>query len=216
MPPVYLEIDASDLNDEINRLKAVMTPERFERVMAGIYRRTGGHVRKILKQDLPQDYKIRPGEVGSAVKSAKMSMGAGGAGCSIPVEGPRRHIGGGGRGFPAFGHRRGWASLKGPYKVSAEIYRGSRSTLPSHMSSYHGYPPFRNIPSVLGGLTFTRTGVKKISARTGAWIDAVEPVMDIAIPQMPMNRSEPSVQEDIKTYMYNRMEHEFQRIIGGH
>ena len=207
MPPVYLEIDASDLNDEINRLKAVMTPERFERAMAGIYRRTGGHVRKILKQDLPQDYKIRPGEVGAAVKGAKMSMGAGGAGCSIPVEGPRRHIGGGGRGFPAFGHRRGWASLKGPYKITAIIYRGARSTLPSHMGSYGGKPPFRNIPSKLGGLTFTRMGQPRLP---------IKPVVDIAIPQMPMNRSEPSVQEDIKTYMYNRMEHEFQRIIGGH
>ena len=207
MPPVYLEIDASDLNDEINRLKAVMTPERFERAMAGIYRRTGGHVRKILKQDLPQDYNIRAGEVGAAVKGAKMSMGAGGAGCSIPVEGPRRHIGGGGRGFPAFGHRRGWASLKGPYKITAIIYRGARSTLPSHMGSYGGKPPFRNIPSKLGGLTFTRMGQPRLP---------IKPVVDIAIPQMPMNRSEPSVQEDIKTYMYNRMEHEFQRIIGGH
>lgn len=207
MAGFYLEIDASDLTDEIDRLKSVMTQERFERAMASIYRRTGSHVRKILKQDLPQDYNIRPGEVGSTVKNAKMTAGAAGAGCTIPVEGPRRHIGGGGRGFPAFGHRRGWASLKGPYKISATIYRGQRSTLPSHMGSYGGKPPFRNIPSKLGGLTFTRSGDSRLP---------IEAVMGIAIPQMPMNRSETSVQEDIKTYMYQRMEHEFQRIIAGH
>lgn len=205
MKGVYLEIDASDLQEEIERLKRVCTREKFEQVMYGIFRRTGGHVRRILREDLPEDYNVRPGEVSSAVGGAKVSTGIGGVGCSIPVMGERKHIGGGGKGFPAKGGRRGWNSLKsGHYDINVHVYKGSWSTLPAHLSNYGGQPPFRNLGSSLHGLTFTRMSKARLP---------IEPVEGIAVPQMPMNRSEPSVQYDIKKYMEERMEQRFQQLI---
>jgi len=203
---VYLEVDASELHEEINILKHAMKPEAFDRAMYGIFKQTGKHVKKILQTDLPQKYNIKSPEVGKAVQGAKVTMGSGsGAGCTIPVVASRRHIGGGGRGFTAYGYRRGWASLtSGHYDITAVIYRGKRSRLPAHMKSYGGKPPFRNVPSKLNGLTFTRAG------------DARLPIMvvkGIGIPQMPMNRSKPEVQNDIKDYMFNRMEHRLQALV---
>lgn len=202
---VYLEVDASELNAQITRLQEVMKPEKFNQAMYGIFRRTGGHVRKILKQDLPKEYNISAGEVGAAVGNAKLVMG-GGTGCSIPVTATRKHIGGGGkRGFTAYGGRRGWASLhSGHYDVSAVVYRGQRSTLPSHMHGYGGQPPFRNIGSSLGGLTFTREGQNRLPIR---------PVMGIGIPDMPLNRSEPDVQKDIKDYLERQIEQRFMALL---
>ena len=72
---IYLEIDASELSGEIERLRSVMTPERFNQVMYGIFKRTGGHARKILKQDLPRQYYAKAGEIGKAVGNPKVSMG---------------------------------------------------------------------------------------------------------------------------------------------
>lgn len=163
-------------------------------------------MRKILKQDLPVKYNIKPGEVGQAVKGAHISGGGISTGCSIPVVAPRRHIGGGGRGYTAYGHRKGWASLtSGHYDVSTVIYNGQRSTLPARMPQT-GYPPFRNIPSKLGGLTFARASRDRLP---------IETVMGPAIPQMPMNRSQPDVQRDIMDYMKGRIEARFQSIIAG-
>lgn len=206
MAKVYLQIDASELSSEIRRLQMAMTPQQFNNAMAGIFRRTGSHVKKIMRTDLPTHYNIPAAEVGRAVGGAKMAGGGiGGVGCTIPVRAARRHIGGGGKGFPAKGGRRGWNSLRsGPYKITATIYRGSSSTLPSHMGSYGGQPPFRNLGSSLNGITFTRTGKPRLPIRS---------VMGIAIPQMPLNKAEPDVQKDIKDYMFKQMEHRLQGLI---
>lgn len=207
MPGIMLEVDASDLQKEIDRLRRVMTPTAFENAMAGIFRRTGSHVRKILRQDLPKEYNIKSGEVGSAVKGASFSGGGASTGCCIPVVAARRHIGGGGRGFTARGYRSGWRALhSGHYDVTAHIYRGSWGTLPANMASYGGQPPFRNIPSKLGGLTFTRAGKSRLP---------IMPVYGIAIPQMPLNRSEPDVQNDIKVYLEERIRARFMAILAG-
>ena len=40
-------------------------------------------------------------------------------------------------------------------------------------------------------------------------------VSGIAIPQMPMNRSQDEVQKDIVDWMAKRIEHEFQMLIRG-
>lgn len=206
-PSIYLEVDASDLNREIDRLRSVMTQEQFTRAMYGIFQRTGSHVRTILKKDLPIEYNIKSPEVGQAVKNAKVSLGGSGAGCSIPVVAARRHIGGG-HGYTARGYRRGWASLKsGPYPIKVHVYRGSWGTLPSHLASYGGQPGFRNVPSKLHGIAFTRKGKARLP---------IEKVMGIAIPQMPMNRAQPEVQADIKKYMEGRIHARLTALIGGH
>ena len=200
---IYLEIDASELDAQIDRLKSALTPARVNQVMYGIFQRTGGHVRKILKEDLPKQYYIKPGEVGKAVGRATVTSGAGGTGCVIPISGPRKSIGGG---FGASGGAHGWASLRRRYRVKARIVKSGQSTLPQQMDSYGGQAPFRNLGSKLGGLTFTRAGKGRFP---------ILKVVGISVAQMPTNRSESDVQADIKAYLEKRMEHELQRLIGG-
>ena len=198
---VYLEIDASELDSEIQRLRSVMTPQQFDRAMYRIFQRTGGHVRQILKSDIPKEYHAKAGEIAAAVKNAKVTGGGMGVGCSIPVVGAKKTIGGG---FGASGGAHGWNSLRRRYRVKARIVKSGQSTLPQNMSSYGGQPPFRNLGSSLGGLTFTRVGKSRFP---------IKKVVGIAIPQMPMNRSQEEVQKDIVNYMRKRIEHEFMRLL---
>ena len=199
MLPITIEIDASDMKDKVNRLKANMTQEQFEHAMYGIFQRTGRHVAKILKQDLPQKYEVKPGDIGAAVKAAQVSMGFGGVGCSIPVVAPRGKIG---SQYRASGGAHGWNSLHRKYNVKARVLKGAQSTLPSEWHS--GYPPFRNLGSSLGGIAYARSSKARgpIMKLTG-----------IAIPQMPMNRSEPEVQQDIKEYLEKQMEERFNALM---
>ena len=195
---VSLEIDASELNDEIKRLRSVLTPQRFDQIMYRIFRRTGGHVRQVLKKDLPKQYYAKPREIGEAVKNARVQTSGMGVGCTIPIRAPRKNIG---SGFSASGGAHGWASLRRRYRVKARIVKAGQSTLPPIMEDQGGMPPFRNLGSRLGGLTFTRKGKGRLP---------IVKVSGIAIPQMPMNRSQEEVQRDILIYMRNRMEHEIQ------
>lgn len=198
-----LEIDASELDEEINRLRSVMTPKQFDRAMYGIFQRTGRHVSKILKDELPKQYYVKPRAIGDAVKNAKVTTGAGGVGCSIPVVAPRINIG---SGFSASGGAKGWNNVKykRKYRVKARIVKTGQSTLPAKADSYGDQPPFRNLGSKLGGLTFTRKGESR---------GPILKMSGIAIPQMPMNRSKEDVERDIIDYMKERMEARFQALI---
>ena len=199
---IYLEVDTSELNAEIERLRAILTPERFDQVMYGIFQRTGGHVRQILRKEIPKEYRVKAGEVAKTVGRPRLTGGiGGGTGCIIPLKGPRQSIGGG---FSASGGAHGWKSLRRRYRVKARIVTSGQSTLPANMSSYGGKPPFRNLGSKLGKLTFTRAGKGRLP---------IMKVEGIAIPQMPMNRSAGDVQRDIAAYLQDRMQHEFMRLL---
>ncbi len=197
--PIDITIDSSDFWDKVNRLKAVMTQEQFERAMYGIFRRTGRHVAQILRKDLPQKYEVKPGDISAAVKSPQLSMGFGGVGCSIPIRAVRGKIG---SQYRASGGAHGWNSKHRKYKVKARVLKGAQSTLPDKWHS--GYPPFRNLGSKLGSIAYARSSKARgpILKLTG-----------IAIPQMPMNRSEPEVQQDIKEYLEKQMEERFMALM---
>lgn len=199
MPLFTIEIDASDLQEKTTRLAANMKPEQFERAMYGIFQRTGRHVSAILRKDLPQQYEVKPGDISAAVKSPQLSMGGGGVGCSIPIRAVRGKIG---SQYRASGGAHGWNSLHRKYRVKARVLKGAQSTLPAKWHS--GYPPFRNLGSSLGGLTYARSSRARgpILKLTG-----------IAIPQMPMNRSEAAVQQDIKEYLEKQMEQRFMQLL---
>ena len=202
---IEIDIDSSEFQEIIDRMRAVMTPQQFENAMHGIMKRVPSKVKSILGTDIPHEYNVRQAEVRSTVGGGRTTAGGGGAGCVIPVRGPRKHIGGGGRGFPAWGKLHGWETLwHKPYKVQTMVYRGQRSTLPMNLSDYGGQKPFRNVPSSLNGITFTRGGKPRLP---------ILPVMGIAVPQMPLNRSEPEVQEDIANYLMERMEHRLQALV---
>lgn len=196
---IYLEIDASDLLEELERLRNVFTPDEFNKRLYRVFARVPGHVRKILREDLPHQYHVKPSQVSAAVGGATMSGGAGGGvGCSIPITGPRGSIGGF---YGASGGRHGWNTLKnGGGSIKGKIVKAGISTLPATLPSYGGQPPFRNLGSKLGGLTFTRAGKGRFP---------IMKVVGIAIPQMPTNRSEAEVQADILSYMAERIAHEF-------
>ena len=200
-PAIYLEIDASELTADIVRLKSVVKPERFSQIMYSIFQRTGGHVRMILRKDLPVEYHVKAGQINSAVGNAKLISSFGETGCTIPIRDTRGTIGGR---YSASGGSHGWNSLRRKYRVKGKIVKAGQSTLPQRMDSYGGMPPFRNLGSKLGGLTFTRKGTARFP---------IEKVVGIAIPQMPMNRSQDAVQKDILDYMKKRIEHEFMRAI---
>lgn len=216
MPDLSIEIDSSEVKREVDRLRNVTTPKQFESAMAGVMRRTGSHVKKILRDDIPQQYNVKPAEVSRAVKRANVTVGGGGAGCVVPVVDSRKHIGGGGRGYRAYSpYVYGWRAVSyGHYSISAQIYRGARSALPFNMPQT-GFPPFRNMPkSKLGSLAAVRTGEKQKNDPKKKK-DAIDIVMGPAIPQMPLNKSEPDVQRDIMFYLKGRVEHRIQALIAG-
>ena len=195
-----IEIDASDVKAKLTLLQAACKPERYERALYRIYNRTGGHVRKILKQDLPRDYSISASKVGKAVQNAQII----GNGCIIPVRDKRGDIGTKGQ-YKASGGAKGWESLHRRYRVKARILKIKQSTLPERVMA--GYPPFRNLSAPkLNKLTFARS-----SKERGPLLKAV----GIAIPQMPMNRSMDNVQGDIEKYLRQQIEHEFMNVMSG-
>ena len=153
-PGVYLDVDISDAMETISALRAVHTQAEFEKLMYRAFSRTGRHVKTILKKDLPKEYNAKPSWIGSQVGAPRTELGGvAGVSCSIPIKGTRGTIGGT---FNASGGAHGWNAKLRRYKVSAQMVKGQRSTMPSQMSHQGGNPPFRNLGSSLGGLTFTR------------------------------------------------------------
>ena len=190
-----MDIGASDAQETIMRMKNAMTEVQFERAMYGIFQRTGRHVSKILREDLPRKYEVLPGDISAAVGNPSLTTGFGGVGCTIPIRAARGSIG---SKYRASGGAHGWNSLKRRYKVKARIIKGVQSTLPDKWHS--GYAEFRNLGSKLGGLTFAR------STRTRG---PIMKITGIAIPQMPLNRSEADVQNDIKEYLEKQIAERF-------
>ena len=199
-------VDMSDAKGLIEGLRAVHTKKEFETLMARACRKTAGRVRKILKDELPKDYHVKKNAIGKAVKSPQMKRTPGMAvSCCIPIEGARLAIGGE---FSATGGRRGWKGIQAGkrYKIKAKIVKKGQSVLPVEMKNIGGKPPFRNLSArKLNKVAFTRTGDDRLP---------IEKIMGIAIPQMPVNRSEDRVQQEVKVYMIKRIKHEHDFMIG--
>lgn len=202
---IYLDIDISDAKAKIDALRAVHTEHEMNLLLYRAFRRTGGRVKTILRQDLPHEYEVTPGWVGQHVGSPRTTLGGSGLGvsCCIPIDGARGSIGGR---FRASGGAHGWNAAKGKrYKITTKIVKGQTSTLPGKMRSQGGNPPFRNLGSSLGGATFTRIGKDRLP---------IARVVGLAVPQMPLNRSRDEVQSDIMDTLMKRLEHEHAYIIG--
>lgn len=201
---IYLDVDISDAKAKIEALRAVHTEREMNQLLYRAFKRTGSHVKTILKRQLPQDYEVTPTWVGSQVGSAQTTIGGGGMGvsCVIPIDGARGSIGGR---FKASGGAHGWnATRRKRYKINAKIVKGQTSTLPSEMSHQGGNPPFRNLGSSLGGAAFTRTGKDRLP---------IARVVGLGVPQMPLNRSKEDVQEDIMETLMDRLEREHAYLI---
>lgn len=197
---VYLHVDTSEAAGLIERVRAAHSKKEFQTVMYRAFKRTGSKVRTILAKELPTEYEVKANLVRSSVGSPRTTIGGAGVSCCIPVEGARHSIGGT---FPATGGAHGWKVLKGKrYKITARITKGTRSTLPTEMNSYGGEPPFRNLS--FSKVAFTRKGKERFP---------IMKVVGIGVPQMPMNRSQESVQDEIMETLMKRIEHEHQYLI---
>ena len=181
-----------------------LSEQRFHSVIASEFRRLRTPVKKILGDDVPQEYEVKAATVRGAVKAARVSVGSN-VSCIIPIMKERGKIGGSGM-YGARGGARGW-NIKGKYTVKASILKGGTSILPGNLPNMGGQPPFRNISAPkLRGITFTRKGQSRFP---------IAPVEGIAIPQMPMNRSKGAIEKDVKELLEKRMEHVLEQVLLG-
>ena len=199
-------VDMTDAKGLINDLRGKHTEKEFETLMARSFKKTAGRVRRILREELPKDYHVKKSSISRAVKNPRMTRTPGMAvSCCIPIEGVRHAIGGE---FRASGGRYGWRGIQAGrrYQIKASILKKARSTLPEEMRRMGGKPPFRNLSARrLNNIAFTREGKDRLPIR---------PIYSIGIPQMPVNRSEDRVQNEIREYLMDRMEHEHRYMIG--
>lgn len=193
-PIMELDIDDSEIRSEIDFLQNHLKQKSFERAMYGVFRDTARHIGVILRKDLPQKYHVRSADISSTVKNPLMQMNGSNVGCIIPLRGARKSIGGY---YSASGSASGWQSVRKKYRVTAMIVKGKSSKLPSAMKDGE-MPPFRNIPSKLGKVAFSRTGKSRFPIKS---------IVGIAIPQMPMTRSRDDVERDIDQYLHERIKH---------
>ena len=189
-----IEVDASDVAALCAVMKASMTQANFDKAINRAVKRTAKGVKRIVSKDVPQNYKVTSGQVGKTVFSPQYSGSGGSISCAIPIRGERGKLGRAGLFKNVRGGAHGWNVH--PYNVRAEIVRGRYTT----MSAQGGVAPFRNLSAVgLNGLAFTRKGKSRLP---------IKPIVGIAVPQMPLNLSEPSVQQDIADRLYREVEHE--------
>lgn len=195
---VYIEIDASETVQLLNRIQILVKPEQFRQIVYRVYKRTGRHVITAVKKSVSHDYAVKQKEVEKAIGKPKLSMYSGEIGCTIPIKGNRGAIGGM---FSASGSAKGWQSVRKKYRVKTHVIRGARKPLPKQMSDIGGFPPFRNSTAPdLHNVTFTRVTKDQLPIRK---------IVGIAIPQMPMNRSRDAVQDDIIKFMMQLIEQEW-------
>ncbi len=186
--PVIIEIDTSDLNNTIEFVRSRLSEKQFKIVMGRVYRRTGNHIRTIVRKDVPKRYEVPAGDVSRETGAPRIA----GMNCTVPIAGPRRTVG---VQFKARGSARGWESLRKRYKVSAKIVKGTWTVMEGNN--------FRNIPSSLGKQTFQRFGQRLPIKKT----------LGPAIPEMATHLASSDIQRDVLETMAKRIEHEMQFIL---
>jgi len=210
----YLYIDATDAQRKIQQLSLQLSERELQTLAYRVVKRTGSRVKGIVSSDVPKKYHIKKNVVAADIGGPRMggSAGAGEAMCTIPIDGKRHIIGG--KTFTARGGRKGWNGIKGGkrYKITTQIIKGKTSVLPGEMEKLGGNPPFRNLSAAkLNNAVFTRR-------RSGPGFPPgnfpLARVVGPAVPQMPMNRAQDDVQEDIASFMMQRIEHEYKQMIG--
>lgn len=204
--PIYLHVDITELQGKIEQMRAIHTQREFELLMMRAFRRTGGAVRRIMKEQLPKEYEAKPRWITSNVGNPRTQFGGFGGmavSCNIPIDGARGVLG---RRFSASGPRGRRAKGK-RYKISAKIVKSGVSVLPSVMKNYGDgeQPPFIAKGGGVGGMVFVRKGKKRLP---------IARVVGLGVPQMPMNRSEDDVQDEIMEVLKGRIEQEHRFLVG--
>ncbi len=182
-----LELDVSDVQRMANQLRQFMSEAAFKTMLRRTVSNTGRKVKSIIRKEVPKIYQADGGWVASAV-GAPRNGGGGGISCVIPIKGSRGTLG---SRFPAQGG--------GKAGVQAMLLRGSWSSLPSHLPHQGGNPPFFAMGIVMTRKTNRSHPIVRVSG--------------LAVPQMPMNRSRASVENEIINYMGKELERQFNLLV---
>ena len=216
---LQVNLDVSDVKDLMTKLRTIYTEEQAKKMIKHALNRTGRKVKSIVKTEVPKSYHITKSVVGKDIRSPISRVdSAQNPTCTIPIVGTKHIIGG--NTFPAKGGKRGWnvfeyttgsdgqVHRKGKrYRIQAQILKGTTSTLPEEMSAQGGHPPFRNTSAKkLNNAVFTRPAGVGFPPKNLP----IARVVGVAVPQMPMNRSEEDIQEEIVEHLKKRLivEHE--------
>lgn len=206
---VYLHIDTSDLRECLLALKTLYSPKVFNKMMYRVMSRAATRTKTIVAQEVPADYHAKAGWIKSSFRSPIINDMS----CTIPLKNVRGVIG---KDFAAAATdglllnaagdmkrvRKQWTGRRGKRarnaaNATAAIVKGRTSKLPA------GHPPhFYVFSGPLKG---------KVMVRKGAGRTPIRRAVGIGVPQMPMNRSAPRVQEGVMETLIKRIEHEHSR-----
>lgn len=191
-------VDTTDLQARMKEMQKALSHEGFVRLMRWTFTDVGRTARRLIYEAVREEYVASRGFITSGIQNPKVTIGGGGVSCIIPLAGPRGTIG---KDYRASGGARGWKIRR--YKVKAKIVVAGTSVMPPQMSSYGGQPAFRNLS--WNKIAFTRAGKGRLP---------IMKVVGIAMPQMPLNRSEDSTVEKLFNKTSERLEHNFMRLFG--
>lgn len=191
----FLYIDVSELDGTIDKMRAVLDPAAFERMMYRTLKEVGNRAKVPIARAVQDEYEVKQAWVKGAMGKPKMSVGDG-VQCVIPIDGHRGSIGGT---YKASGGH--LSKSGGKLKLRAHIVKSQRSTLPEKMDHQGGQPPF-----MANGVAFTRKTKERFP---------IVRVVGLGVPQMPINRAEPEVQKQIVELLEKRLEHNYYHMFGG-
>lgn len=221
-----LDIQTEELDKVLQNMKAACTKEEFRAICRDAFGRSSGRVRRIVQNDLPRHYHGPVRWMTGSVKNGTVRDENSMVTLRIPVRGYRGLIGLGGQfaaqaegeGGGALLTRQGrlraradGASLK-RQKITAQIVQGQASHLPStneevRKAAQHSGQKVAHHFVMRGGV---RAG--QIWAREGRHI---RPATGIGVPQMPLNRAESDLKNDLANHIAKRVLDDYQRILTG-
>ena len=193
---INLNIDTTQVQKIVNQVAQSLSPEQLDRLMYRTLKEVGNKTRTETGKAVAAEYAVTKGWAMGRMDAPKLGGGAGGWSCVIPMKDRRGNVG---KTYRLMGWHKGSKSKLG--SVRAKIYRGAASTLPSKMRTYGGNPPF-----VAHGMAFTRKTKSAYPITT---------IVDIAMPQMPLNKSKPMVEAAIMDTMVKRLTHNLEHMFGG-
>lgn len=204
-----ISVDVRACVAEMNRLAAIMAPDKAHELFRRTLVETGKKVRPVAKEVFPGQYVMKSGWIGEAVKGMKI---IGTDEVRVPIRTDRGTIGGT---FPASGgaykvqgttvHMKDGTTRKRKEHIrtraiKAKLLKGTESQLPDRMPSWQGGQP----PFMMGN------GSRKIvMTRFGTARYPIHRVVGLAVPQPPINKSQRKFEKEIQEYMMKRLEHNF-------
>lgn len=193
---INLNVDCTEVQRIVHQVSRSLSPAQLDQLMFRTLKEVGKKARTETGKAVATEYAVTKGWALARMKNPRLGGGGGGWSCVIPMNDRRGSVGGT---YKLMGWHRGSKRKIG--KVRAKVYRGPVSTLPDSMKSYGGFPPF-----VAGGMAFTRKTKHPYP---------ITKIVDIAMPQMPLNKSKPMVEQAIMDTMVNRLTHNLQYMFGG-